>query len=152
MNIQFYSTLPKNINQAWTEPMPLILFRLFAKPKFPHDKFLWFNYPLSSYSCYEHDISSKTPWSHMTWKMLLSSIPQDTRILFLESESYKEGACVLTLEYEVHTVIFGWVCMRYCTCCKDLYCNFHLYKCVVTWDNWHIIELFLGTNILNPPV
>ena len=116
-------------NQAWTiyMPMPLILFRLFAKPKFPMTNSYELT-TLSSYSCYEHDISSKTPWSHMTWKMLLSSIPQDTRILFLESESYKEGACVL-----VHTVIFGWVCMRYCTCCKVLYCNFHLYKCVVTW-------------------
>ena len=38
----------------------------------------------------------------MMWKMLLSSIPQDTRILFLESESYKEG---VYFRYEVHTVI-----------------------------------------------
>ena len=81
--------------------------------------------------------------------MLLSSIPQDTRILFLEYESYKEGACVLTLEYDWSPHSNFWLSLyEILHMSKVLYFN----KCVVTWDNWHIIELFLGTNIFNPPV
>ena len=87
--------LPKKSGLNYIHAHATHFVSLVCQTQIPHDKFLWFKYPLSSYSCYEHDISSKTPWSHMTWKMLLSSIPQDTRILFLESESYKEGACVL---------------------------------------------------------